>query len=115
MGHPLSIVRVIRIVIIPNNNIKKIYSPDFNVTVMASAPGFNIPVSLRLVFSFSSSKSASASGSERSVDTCGTTSFSTSGMKNSSGVGINNSKQLSRVLAAIAISGSSSKIKQKHF
>jgi len=38
----------------------------------------------------------------------GTMSFSASGIKKSSGVGISNSRQLSRVLAAIVISGSSS-------
>lgn len=80
--------------------------------VTACAAGSIIPVSRRLVFSSSElSSSPSRPVEDNSVERDGASS-SISGMKNPSGVGINNSRQLSRVLAAIIISGSSS-VQQK--
>jgi len=72
-----------------------------------------MPVSLHLSFSLLDLTTAaifppvSNDKSSEGLDG-GTMSSSASGIKNSSGMGISNSRQLSRVLAAIVISGSSS-------
>lgn len=86
------------------------------MTVTVCATGSIMPVSLYLSFSSADSISVTIFRPESVDDSSdefngGALSSSASGIKNSSGVGISNSRQLSRVLAAIVISGSSSEQK----